>query len=479
MLLPGVLLFLLLAMVLPASAEGECASDISAECTVSITPWAKTRKLFDGDTEQAIYLPEKTQITLEHPDGIGSLYLIFNIEYGAYTVTDLDSGTQGTFGTNCFLHEFADLEGFFGKAPTAITVSFDSGDLLLNEISVFSPGEVPAYVQKWEWPEDERADLILFSTHCDDEQLFFGGVLPYYAGQLDYRVQVVYLTNHRNLDTVRAHEGLDGLWNVGVRRYPVFGTFGDYYCRTREKAYEMFAENGVTERELTAFVVEQLRRFRPLVALGHDVNGEYGHGQHMAYADALIAASEVSAHPGSFPESAETYGLWDVPKVYLHLYELNQIWVDWDRPLDRFDGMTAYQVTKEIGYPSHKSQVEGFAWYMTDYDRAADIEYYNPCIYGLYRSTVGPDVNRNDFFEHLHNYEEQDLLGVEAADLEIAEPSEEVEPVLQTEPAPTEPEVQQQPDGVPVPVIFVMFFLLAAAGACFVILWHQKNIPQK
>jgi LmbE family N-acetylglucosaminyl deacetylase len=42
------------------------------------------------------------------------------------------------------------------------------------------------------------ADLVLFSAHGDDEHLFFAGLLPTYAEERGYRVQVVYLTDHRN-----------------------------------------------------------------------------------------------------------------------------------------------------------------------------------------------------------------------------------------------------------------------------------------
>ena len=421
------LLVLLLTAAMPvrAGAEEAEARDISGECGLDCAVETAGEALLDGDRMSPYSLPEGTGITLTHPEGIGSLYLIFDRDYGEYSVTDNDSGITGVWGTQRFLHDFVDLEGFFSHAPTSVTLTFENGDVWLNELTAFSSGEVPAYVQKWEWPEDERADLILFSAHCDDEQLFFAGMIPYYAGELDYRVQVVYLTDHKNLYSWRVHEGLDGLWNVGLRRYPVFGPFADHYCRSREKAYALYQEDGVTERDLAAFITEQLRRFRPLVVVSHDVNGEYGHGQHMTCADAVIAASEISGSPEIYPESEEKYGTWEVPKVYLHLYELNRIWMDWDRPLARFDGMTAYHVTKDLGFPSHESQVDGFAWYMEQYDTAADIEYYSPCAFGLYRSTVGPDVEKNDFFENLTIYREQDRIAQELADLEAERLAEE------------------------------------------------------
>ena len=57
-----------------------------------------------------------------------------------------------------------------------------------------------------------------------------------------------------------------------------------------------------SREELLRFVVDNLRRFKPLVAVGHDLQGEYGHGMHMVYSDLLTKAVEVSADPAVFPD---------------------------------------------------------------------------------------------------------------------------------------------------------------------------------
>ena len=51
------------------------------------------------------------------------MYFVFNEPYGVYTVTDIDTGKSVQFGHNAFLHEFADLEAAFGKAPINILVT--------------------------------------------------------------------------------------------------------------------------------------------------------------------------------------------------------------------------------------------------------------------------------------------------------------------------------------------------------------------
>lgn len=402
----------LLLLCLPVLACAQEARDISGpELVTESSGIPSISALFDGDRTSGRKTGDGAYLTLECQEGFGSAYLIFDREYGAFTVTDEAAGETKTVGEENFLHTFLDLESIFGYCPQTVTFRFENGPAPLLELTMFTQGQVPQWVQQWQSPVENGADLVLFSTHADDEQLFFAGVLPYCAGEQGDRVQVVYMTNHRNITKdghLRCHEALDGLWAVGVRNYPVFGAFADYYCKSLKDAVALYRYMGVEQEEMLGYVVEQLRRFKPLVAVGHDLNGEYGHGGHMLYADLLTQAVELATNPESYPESAQEYGTWDTPKVYLHLYEENQITMDWDKPLEHFDGMTAFEVTKNKGFPCHVSQTQDFAWYMSGIDRAADIPKYSPCLYGLYRTTVGPDNEQNDFFENLTTYAQQE-----------------------------------------------------------------------
>lgn len=409
---------LLLLPVVSVQAEETEAVNISGKELVVDANRVNKDRIFDGDQVNSQRLVSESYVTLQHEEGIGSVYLLFNLEYGDYTITNEDTGETVTCGQYRYLHDFVDLTALFGSAPSKVTIAFHQETGQFNELYVFTEGKVPDWVQIWQQPVDNETDLVLFSTHCDDEQLFFAGVLPYYAGELEYQVQVVYLTISRNHSTRRAHEMLDGLWTVGVRSYPVYSEFGDYKAPTMDKAYSIYKYMGVEEDQLLAYVVENIRRFKPKVVVGHDIiNGEYGHGAHILYADLLVKALEISNDPEQYPESAEKYGVWDLPKTYLHLYPENEIVMDWDQPLSKFGGLTAYQVTKELGFPCHVSQVNGFLWYMAGADTAKEVQKYSPCEYGLYRSTVGPDVEKNDFFENMTTYAQDKAVAEEAARL--------------------------------------------------------------
>lgn len=406
-----VILCLLAGAVCVGASAQEAAQDISgAELVSGSYGFPSEAALFDGAVLSGAATGGNAGLTLEYDSGMGSLYFLFDIPYGEYTVTDNDTQQVYQAGTNGFLHEFVDLEAAFGHAPTSVSIDFARGSVKLYELYVYTPGQVPDSVQKWLPPVDGQTDLVLFSTHGDDEQLFFAGLLPYYAGEMGYQVQVVYMTDHREGEPYRIHEMLNGLWAVGVTAYPVAGSFPDFRQDSLEDTYDGFAYRGYSREDLMAYVVENLRRFKPLVAVGHDINGEYGHGMHMVYTDLLMDAVEIASDERQYPESAKTYGTWDTPKTYLHLYSKNKIVMDWDQPLEHFGGMTAFQVTQKLGFPCHESQYTAFAWYHSYEKSARDVSIYSPCEFGLFRTTVGEDVQKKDFFENLTTYGEQARL---------------------------------------------------------------------
>ncbi len=414
------------------------AADICKDTTVSGEGYNRFHFLFDGDIDTYKKSDGNTTVTLENAGGIGSLYLLFNLEYGQYTVTDNVSGSMITAGQYNFLHEYINLENAFGHCPTSVTLHFKNGAVRLSEIYVFSSGKAPDYVQVWQPPLEGKTDLLLLSTHGDDDQLFFAGLFPLYAKERGYGVQVAYLTDHRNITYKRTHEMLNGLWETGVTAYPVFGSFKDFRIDSKEGTYQEYARQGVSQSDLMEFVVTQLRRFKPQVVVGHDINGEYGHGMHMVYTDLLINAQDIVNDPAQFPESAEKYGVWDVPKTYLHLYKENPIVVDYDTPLDSWDGLTAFQATQKFGYPCHKSQqYTDFTQWLNGYNneitKASQIYSNNPTKFGLFRSTVGADVQKNDFMENIVSYAEQARLEAERLEQERFEAAQKEEERLEAE----------------------------------------------
>ena len=208
----------------PAAAQNISDKSLIADHT----GFASVDYLFNKQKFTGLTTDGNASLTLEYAEGIGSVYFIFLKEYGSYSVTNNDTGDRVDCGTNYYLHELIDLVTLFGAPVKSLTIDFSNGPVGICELYVYSPGYLPEYVQVWEPAKENETDLILFSTHGDDEQLFFAGVLPYYAA-LDYEVLVVYLTDHRNNVQNRIHEMLNGLWAVGITTYPVFGSFHDFF----------------------------------------------------------------------------------------------------------------------------------------------------------------------------------------------------------------------------------------------------------
>ena len=323
-------------------------------------------------------------LRLECEREISGVYLIWDLVPGPWEARTEDWTAQ--FGQYGFIHEFVELP--------AATVSVDltvPADSVLCDVYTFTDGKLPDFVQTWNPPQEE-VDLLLFPTHGDDELLFFGGTMPYYAGELGLKVQVVYMTNHWN-EQPRPHEQLNGLWTVGMTSYPVMSDLNDVLSETLADAERIYGESF---RELQ---VKMIRRFKPLAIIGHDINGEYGHGAHRLNALSLLESVPLAADPEYDPESAEEYGVWDTPKLYLHLYPDNPIQMDWDQPLERFGGLTGFEVA-QAGYRQHLSQQH---WSFHIY---RPTELYSCYSFGLARSSVGEDVEKNDFLENIPPREE-------------------------------------------------------------------------
>lgn len=350
---------------------------VSVSCRGAACP-----DLTDGSHETYhVYWAGET-MTVTAQEEIGALYIEWEDEPGAWTLhdgeTDLACGASG------FKHEYVALP----QLVRELTLTLPSGsEPRIAEIYAFSVGARPAWVQDWQ-PPCERADLLVLATHSDDEFVFMGGLIPSAVAR-GLRVQVCYIVRHKGY---RYHEMLDSLWEAGVRNYPVTSTVGDLRRQTYKEV-----ENFYGKKYMTGYVVELLRRFKPQVVVGHAEDGDSGHLTHIFGVDCLKRALGLAADAEQYPESAERWGVWDVPKTYLHLYgdPDRMVTLDYETPLEAFGGRTAFEVACDAfrrcvsQYAIGHYQVYG-----------ADSE-HDTHRFGLYRSLVGEDRALNDLFENI------------------------------------------------------------------------------
>lgn len=377
-----------------ASAAAETAQDITSQCKFRASETPYSSNVYFHDRDFGTYWKSKQEaepwirVTAPEDSPAFGLYVCFASQTPVpwkVQVPDGDGWTTVARGAGAYLHEYVALPGV-----TVFRITTDTQEktrLTVGELYVLGEGEAPGFVQVWE-PTPQKADILLLTAHPDDEFVFFGGLLPQYAVEDGRNVVVACLTYY---DSQRISELLNGLWAADVHTYPSIGLFTDRYSRSAKEAYGYCGGKDA----VWAYVTALFRQYRPEVVVSHDLDGEYGHGMHMACADAAGRCVAFAADETQYPLSAEAFGVWQVKKLYLHLYPENRITPDWDQPLSAYGGLTGFEVAN-LALEYHESQKStSFSGVMPADHR------HSAYAFGLAFSTVGDDVLKRDFLENI------------------------------------------------------------------------------
>lgn len=320
------------------------------------------------DSIQLEYLDIRHGVTLRWTDGKGNL------------LSEVYDSNPGDF----YILSYSAPEN-----AAAVEIACDETNVQLSELYVFEKGKKTNVAQKWTEVPD-KVDVMLVVAHRNDECLFFGGIIPWCVSQ-GKTVAVVYMTDP-SLGRPSYTETLNALWILGLRTYPLYLHMVD-----ERQSWERNIQDWGGYENMYGKVAEVIRKYKPDVVIGHDLNGEFGHYNHILTADATLNGVLLAGDPSAYPESAALYGTWDVPKYYIHLYNPDQrINVDFNTPLECLMNLsplqTAYVAFEKHTTEAHHSEVYSLDSFGKDYD--------NTC-FGLYRSLVGPDIQNNSFFENL------------------------------------------------------------------------------
>ena len=372
------LLPLLFGAVAASAAEEPSVSFVSPSDAGSI------KKLTDGSVRS--FIKAKDGITVTFGDDARQLYVSFEDRPADLTLTFTDAAggivSEETVASPILNHAYPIPEN-------AVGAELSTSDELLTVAELHVYGErLPAGVTSFE-PSLTECDLLVVSAHCDDEELYFGGTIPYYAGEQGLAVQLAYMAHGKRL---RQEEAMNGIALCGVTNEPVFVGLRDKYSESLEDASRAWGYD-----DTVLALVRLIRRTRPLVIVSHDLEGEYGHGAHRLTAHALFDAVPYAADASFDAESVASDGVWSVRKLYLHLYPENRITMNWRKPLDAFGGYTALDMANEA-YLCHESQLD----YHTAVHDSGD---YSCAEFGLAFTTVGQDGAKDDFFEHIDEAE--------------------------------------------------------------------------
>jgi len=384
----GLLLAGLLAAGAAAASE---AMDITSECLFEASYTVrKTSQMTDGKYTTYFQTNKVHQpyVIVTSPAGIEAygVYICFAVQPENWLLQTMVNGEWYTVAemTDEYMHVYIPL---YGTREFRI-IAEDNGknqEMSINEIFIFSQGDIPDWVQRWE-PTPEDADIMFLVAHPDDELIFLGGAIPTYAVEQQRKVLVVYMTYS---NTTRRSELLNGLWAMGMRQYPVIGEFYDTYKKSADDMADAW-----NKKKANTFVVGIVRKYKPKVIVTHDYDGEYGHGAHKLTAQIAERAYLYAGNAEYYTDSAEEYGVWQPLKLYSHLYPENQIIMDWSVPLINMGGKTGLELA-----------IEAYALHVTQETSGMSVEEtgaeYDNRVFGLVYSEVGEDVLKNDFLENV------------------------------------------------------------------------------
>lgn len=362
-------------------------TDLSGSCTFRAKQKnCKAETLQDASTSSAAILADKMTETYSWDGSVPADALY----YFSYVLPDSFTVTQKNADGTVLSEEDIVPERMCGLIPLdadcrSVTVK-NNGRCRLNALKIFSAGDtLPRSAMYWTEENDTSpVDIMLFSAHIDDEILMMGGVFPINTA-LGRDCLLVYMKGN---DEIRTLEGLLSTWESGVTRRPI-------YCQFTSEAMQLSLDNngapGMVGDTLEK-TVALIRRYKPLVIVTHDLDGEYGHEAHLKTNKTVLRAAELAADPSRYPDSAEQYGVWQVQKIYVHLYKERPLTLDIDAPIESFGGRTANEVARDA-FAYHKSQ-----HYHWNYDKTS--KQYPIGQYGLYFSSMGDDSGINDMMEH-------------------------------------------------------------------------------
>lgn len=447
----------LLTGITPALAVQ--ADTVTRQCAFKVER-GSAKNLTDGDMDTA-WEPSGSEnrllITLPE-NGAGYVVVEWAEEPTGYTFAQYDANqavvsTMSSDGALSSLVQVFDLDSDARYALFTLT----EGAQAICEIRVYSPGELPADIQRWQ-QQYTKCDMMLVAAYPGDEFVTFGGLLPYYALERDANVQVVYMTS---ASREQKAEALDAMWSMGMAYYPVFMDMSAGSADSLEDCLDRWGGKDA----LIGAMVEQIRRYQPDVIVSHAMDGEGGDYRRALTAMLMQYAIDAAADPEQHRDSSDVYGAWKVKKLYLHLEGGGAIDFDWNIGYDSLGGMSPLAAAQSAF--AHYDSLSG------DYAVTDGGEYDNS-LYGLAFTAVGEDARHDDFFENITGLE----MATPAPEAAEPTPSPTPTPAIVFSPEPTEAPRQQpgEADDFSSNALQVIKFVGIALGAILLLTCGQALI---
>jgi len=415
----AVLALMLCAM--PAMAVQ--ADTITKQCSFKTDP-GSAGELTDGDTG-SYWAPSgndaKLDITLPR-NGAGYIVIEWRDEPTGYVFSQYDANRELITSVS---HEIV-----FGGKTQVFEIDADARYVQLNltrrrqgisEIYVYSAGELPAEIARWEAPHS-RTDIMLVCAYPGDEFVTFGGLVPHYAIDRGNKVQIVYMTD---MGDNREVENRAVLWALGMTNYPVYLELSGADVGSVESCLSKWGGKNA----LIGAMVATIRMCKPEVIVSHDIDSP--DPRRKLTAMLMQYAIDAAADPDQYPESASTYGVWHVKKLYLLNGDEQVIDFDWSIPSQGLNGMSPIE-SASVAFSEYVSLRGKYSIAEVNGD-------VDTSVYGLEYSMLGDDERHDCFFENVP------LLDTYVETAETPEPTAEptAVPALVFSPEPTATENPQ------------------------------------
>ena len=424
---------LMLLAVLPARAEEteSEAEDITKDFTFTKNNKSQTSALYSHDGKYVTYNTlERKDVLSIRPKGdrqMSMLYFRMGSENAHMILRQYSSSGAEILSSDLNVDTICYAVKLEANC-CSVEIAAKDEPFRICEVSVLSRGRFPDSLPM-PGPSVERTDILIVTTHPDDEWIFLGAVYPIYVQERGYTGTFAYVTTP---SMGRVHEAINSVWTANMRTMPYFLGFPDVSGSQPKSKKDTFKAEAVT-----LALVRLYRKIKPLVVVSQDPdNGEYGHWQHIISARCALEAATLAQDSAYDPESAEEYGVWTVKKVYQHLAEKGRIMLDAYSPLSAYNGMSAFEVAQRA-FSEHKSQ-QKYSYRPTKKTSGM----YDMRRFGLTFTSVGQDTD-SDMFEHI---EENDLAEVILNATPTPSPTPEPTPT----PTPT-PEPTPTPTPTPIP----------------------------
>ncbi|MEN6593337.1 MAG: phosphodiester glycosidase family protein [Clostridiaceae bacterium] len=366
------LAFCLLLTALPAAARAESesadeAADLTGQCV--LTPSGenaeKAYRVTDAYTESYLELSEDEPLTVTLPTGESAqgLYLEWYDLPGSYAVEQYDAA--GTLLSSAEQQPYINCYFPLDAAAAAVKIVC-TDDAYLSSVYVYGQGTLPQTVQVWE-PTLTAADLLFIGATPEAAVTDFYALLALYS--VEHQIPTVLTVLEKESRTEQG-DLLAGLWRMGIKNYPVFGTFSalnnDAYKRVR-------GWWGVNATH--SFVQDQLEVYGEKIVITHE-NSEN------AFNSAAQFTAEVVLDN---TEDAEEYE--SIQKVYCVAAE-GTTKIDLAQALITFEGMSLIDAANDA------------------YQMNADMRRFHKTLtpsstFTLAFSAVGEDVSANDLLENI------------------------------------------------------------------------------